>query len=69
MIGMPVKQFSLVEIRERLGLSVAEVAERIGICADTLRKWEQKEQKPSLDNFVKLCKAYGISVNWIQLVD
>ena len=51
--------------RESLGLSVREAAERIGISAQTLRRYEHQglSSRVRFSRVDRLCCAYSISVN------
>jgi transcriptional regulator with XRE-family HTH domain len=45
------------------GLTVPEVAKESGLTAGNLHKIIGGESKPTLENFVKLCAAIGVTPN------
>jgi len=50
------------KLREAMGLTSAELAEKSGINSNTLRSWESKRKKsPDLEVVIKLAKGFGIS--------
>jgi len=57
---------SLRAMRINLNKSADEVADYVGVAKKTIYKWENDTQtlyKAKLENVLKLCKLYGISVN------
>lgn len=51
----------LKELREKRGLSQAEVAQEIGISRQMYNKYERGDTEPSLSAIKALCKLYNIS--------
>ena len=49
--------------RKKIGLTQAELADRISVNINTLAKWERTEQCPSVDNASTLAQALGVSIN------
>lgn len=46
-------------LKERRGSrSLREVAEKIGVAARTLRRWENNEKRPDADNLIRLASFY-----------
>lgn len=51
------------DFRRRLGLSQAELAERLGVSAQAVSKWETAAALPDVELLLELSKLYGVSVN------
>lgn len=51
----------LKELREKRGLSQAEVAQEIGISRQMYNKYERGDTEPSLNAFKALCTLYAVS--------
>ncbi len=51
------------DLRRRLGLSQAELAEKLGISAQAVSKWETAAALPDVELLLELSKLYGVSVN------
>jgi transcriptional regulator with XRE-family HTH domain len=49
-------------LRERAGLSRAEVARRAGVPTSTLRNWEADRGTPGLPTLTRLAKVLGVAV-------
>lgn len=60
------KQRRAKAAREMAGLSVAEVAKRIGKSKSTIHAWEADEGSSprNLEDLVALCQLYGITTDW-----
>lgn len=50
----------LKEARNNKGLKQQEVAEQLGIKANTISNWEKGRTEPDIDTFAKLCQIYEI---------
>lgn len=50
----------LKSARNERGLRQQEVAEQLGIKANTISNWEKGRTEPDIDTFVKLCDIYEI---------
>lgn len=50
----------LKEARNNKGLKQQEVADQLGIKANTISNWEKGRTEPDIDTFVKLCRIYQI---------
>ena len=48
--------------RKRLGMTQEQLAERIGVSAQAVSKWENGTSDPSTSNLCALAKLYGIPV-------
>ena len=51
------------DLRRRLGLSQAELAEKLGVSAQAVSKWETAAALPDVELLLELSKLYGVSVN------
>ena len=54
---------SLRAIRERAGLTQAEVARRVGVTRQTLIAIEQGKYSPTLELAFQLCRVYGVRID------
>lgn len=53
---------NLKKYRERKGLTVFNVSEKLGLeCPQSVYKWERGDSMPRIDNFFALCYLYGVS--------
>jgi transcriptional regulator with XRE-family HTH domain len=53
---------SLRNMRERNGLTAAQVANLLGVCPRTVRRWEAGEREPAeIGDLVKLARLYAVS--------
>ena len=57
------------EHRERLGLSMAELAEKIGVDASTVCLWEQGKRIPKYASIKRMAKLFGCSLGDVIDVD
>ena len=53
----------IAELRREKGLTQNDVANRLGICAKTVSKWETGCTKPQVDTIKKLAKIFGVSLD------
>ena len=59
---------SIIETkRKAIGLSVTELAKRVGVSRTTLYKWINKTSMPTLKELFKLSDVLSITVNKIVL--
>ena len=49
-------------LRERSGMSVAELAEQTGIPKKTIFNWESGLRTPPVESFPKLAEMFGVKV-------
>ena len=56
-MGREAKKIRLRELRERLGISQEELAERVGCHANTIRRWELGYREPRSSDIQKLCEV------------
>lgn len=54
---------SLRAIRERAGLTQAEVARQVGVTRQTLIAIEQGKYSPTLELAFQLCRVYGVRID------
>ena len=47
--------------RKRLGLTQDQLAERMGVTAQAVSKWESGASDPSTSNLLALARLYGVS--------
>ena len=59
----------LIAAREAIGLEQTDFARRAKIAQNTYNQYEQAKRRPSLDNAIKLCRAYNLTLDWIYLDD
>ena len=52
--------------REQLGLSLVQLAERVGLTEQSLRHWEAGRSNPTKKNAPKLEDALGIQLDWTE---
>ena len=50
-------------LRRRLALSQAGLAEKLGVSAQAVSKWETGAALPDIELLLELSKLYGVSVN------
>ena len=53
-------------IRVLRGMSRSQVAEAIGVTAETIGRWERGESEPTRAYLISMARAYGVSID--QLV-
>jgi len=53
--------------REALGLSQAELCRRVGISPAAWNNAETGDNRLRVDNAMELCKATGVTLDWIYL--
>lgn len=54
---------SLKKIRTRAGYSIEALAKLLGVERETVSKWEDGTEEPTLSMGLLLSKLYGVSVN------
>ena len=60
------KKKSLTFYREQAGLSISQLAKKVGVSERTVRYWEQDKEilkNAKVKNILKLCKVLKISVS------
>lgn len=57
---------AIIGARKNAGLTAKEVAEKLGKSShSSISMWENDKGLPQLDDFVALCKLYGVTPNEI----
>lgn len=52
------------ELRETLGLTIPQFAERLNVSPMTVRQWEYRKIVPS-ERQNQICRAYGVNKDWL----
>jgi len=55
----------LRQIRERIGITQAELGEKLGIQFQHVSKYERGETVPTWENLIKLIDLYDVNINWL----
>mgnify|MGYP002796210196 FL=1 len=55
----------LKEIRKDKGLSMSELANKIGVSTNTISRWERGERIPNLEALVTLAKFFKVSTDYL----
>ena len=55
----------LRELREKRGLTQAELAKRLGVGRTTVTLWERGDNRPRIDMLVDLAKILGVKVDYL----
>ena len=52
------------KLREKLGLTTADVASKVGVSDSTVRNWESGRTEPrlTLNQLILLCDLYGVNL-------
>ena len=53
------------ELREKLGLNQAELANKLGIQKSLISEYENDKKEPSKNVIISLMKIFGVSANWL----
>jgi len=56
----------LVFARETIGLSQAQLANRLGVKVQTLRNWEEDRSEPRANKFQILAGLLNVSMGWLM---
>ena len=51
--------------RARLGLTIKNVAEKLGVHPNAVSRWESDETDPAANNLIALCNLYGCSPEYL----
>ena len=51
--------------RARNGMTIDQVAERIGVSRNAVSRWENDISSPSTNNLMALCQLYGVSPEYL----
>lgn len=55
----------LHEARTRAGYTLAEAAELTGLDMQSIHRYERRRNTPSAVDLARLCKAYGVSADYV----
>lgn len=55
--------------RRAIGLAQNDFAAGGGLAGNTYNQYESGKNRPNLDAAIKLCDAYGLTLDWIYLGD
>jgi transcriptional regulator with XRE-family HTH domain len=55
--------------RQVIGVQQNEFCERARIATNTYNQYERGKKRPSLENALKLCETYGLTLDWIYRGD
>ena len=58
-------QEKLIRLREKAGLSQAELAEQLGVSRQAVSQWEDGDTFPSLEKLQAIAKRYRVSLDWL----
>ena len=53
----------IADFRRKQNLSQAELAEKLGVSAQAVSKWETAMAFPDIELLLELSKLYGVSIN------
>jgi transcriptional regulator with XRE-family HTH domain len=56
----------ITELRQKLGLSVTELAEKLNVAESTVYRWESGDTSPRLDQFFKLQEIFGADIEALK---
>lgn len=60
MIGLKIKY-----LRENLGLTQVDLADRIGASQQQVHRWENSKVTPSADTIAKISEVFGVSADYL----
>ena len=52
-------------IRERMGITQAELGNKLGIQSQHVSKYERGKTVPTWENLIKLNERYDVNINWL----
>jgi DNA-binding XRE family transcriptional regulator len=56
-------------LRNASNTTLNEYATKLGVCTSSLRNWEKGYNLPTLENVVKICNTFNISINDLILYE
>ena len=60
---------NILEKRKELGLSQAELAEKLLVTRQAISLWEKNQALPTIDNLMRLKEVFGISIDKVLCTD
>ena len=55
--------------RQAFGMGQYDFADRAGIAGNTYNQYEQAKKRPTIENALALCRAYGLTLDWVYAGD
>lgn len=55
----------LIELRDNMGISKAELAEKVGISKQAIGQFENGKTMPSIHTFIALADFFGVSLDYL----
>ena len=59
----------LKQIRQKKGLSLAEVGNGVGLATNTISRYENGKREPKLETWQKLANFFNVPVSYLQGID
>lgn len=59
----------IVATREALGLRSVDVCNDLGFRSNMYAQWESGDRRPNLDDMIRFCARYGLTLDWIYRGD
>lgn len=66
---MSVLKNRLKQIRQKKGLSLAEVGNGVGLATNTISRYENGKREPKLETWQKLANFFNVPVSYLQGID
>ena len=57
----------IAKLRQEKGLTQKDIAEKLGICAKTVSKWETDQTAPDTYNLIALAGLFNVSVEYLAI--
>ena len=55
----------LKELRQELGLTQAQLGEKVSINPSCITRWELKQRTPNIESIIVLCKFFKVSSDYL----
>ena len=55
----------LKELREDAGLSLTALAEKLGVSAVAISRWERQVRIPNIENLVQIARYFRVSTDYL----
>lgn len=67
MLELDMSAFSarMREAREKKGVCMDAAAKMVGVSRSVIRYWENGKRVPNAWSLYQICKAYGVSADWL----
>lgn len=59
----------IIATREALGLRPIDVCNDLGFRPNAYSQWESGTNRPNLDDMIRFCARYGLTLDWIYRGD